>query len=182
MLRSSPGKHSYLLLLGAALLVVLSVFLYPRLVTEKGARTGAEEGALALSREREAVTGIDVYFPKQNVLIHAEVAADLHSWQKGLMFREYLPEDSGMLFIYPNELPRSFWMKNTFIPLDIIFISYSGNGEKRIVDIKKNLEPCPLNLSDCPPYHSRAESMFVLEVNAGVVDKKRIAVGDSVSF
>ena len=58
-----------------------------------------------------------------NQIVHVELAQDNIEITQGLMYREHLDENTGMLFLFPNEQKRTFWMKNTFIPLDIIFIS-----------------------------------------------------------
>ncbi len=119
-----------------------------------------------------------VYFPKNNLKVDIEVAATPYQWSKGLMFRDSLPDGSGMLFVFPTEKTQSFWMKNTFISLDIIFIS----KDKKIVDVKENFEPCPAETIMCPIYNSGAKSMYVLEVNAGFVKKNKIEIGDRVEF
>lgn len=119
-----------------------------------------------------------VNFIKQGLKIKVEVVATPYQVAKGLMFRENMAQDSGMLFVFPNSEARSFWMKNTLIPLDIIFIS----KDKKIVDIKENFEPCPKTQMICPVYNSTAESMYVVEVNAGIVGKNKISIGDIVEF
>lgn len=119
-----------------------------------------------------------VNFVKNGLKIKVDVAAAPYEWTKGLMFRESMSEDSGMLFMFPNSEARSFWMKNTLISLDIIFIS----ADKRIVDIKEDFEPCPSSQIFCPSYNSVAESMYVVEVNAGVVNINNIKIGDIVEI
>ena len=122
--------------------------------------------------------GSIVVFPRQNMEINIEVADTSYQWSKGLMFRENMAQNSGMLFIFPDEAIRSFWMKNTLIPLDIIYISKN----KVIVDVKENFLPCPPNQFICPTYASKGAAMYVLEVNAGVVAKNSIHIGDKVEF
>ena len=92
------------------------------------------------------------------------------------MFRESLPENSGMLFIFPDSSPRSFWMKNTLIPLDMIWIDES----KKIVGITENVQPCKAD--PCPSYPSGKPVKYVLEVNAGFAERKGIKENDSVEF
>lgn len=99
--------------------------------------------------------------------VHAEVAATAEERRQGLMNREDLPDGTGMLFVFPDEAPRSFWMSNTFIPLDIGFIS-AGN---RIVSIKQ-MEPEDTNLTD-----SDAAAMYALEVPQGWFEAHGVAVG-----
>ncbi|MEK7149491.1 MAG: DUF192 domain-containing protein [Patescibacteria group bacterium] len=168
------NKTFYLIILcGAAALTAILFLIYPkfyiRQLTDKNPQA--------------------VYFPKNNLKIDIEVAATPYQWTKGLMFRENMPEDSGMLFIFPNEETRSFWMKNTLIPLDIIFISKDNpegkqfsNGAGKIVDIKENFEPCPAETIMCPIYNSKSPAMYVLEVNAGFSAKNKIEIWDRVEF
>ena len=92
----------------------------------------------------------------------------------GLMWREHLDSDKGMLFMFDDEGYHSFWMKNTLIPLDMIFIS----GNSTIVDIKEGLQPC--TVEDCEIYVPSGRAKYVLEVNAGFVKEKNIKTGDKV--
>ena len=103
-------------------------------------------------------------------IVNVELARTSAEFGRGLMFREKLDENAGMLFVFSDELPRSFWMKNTLIPLDLIFIS----AEKTVVGIKENFLPC---LTDkCDVYNSKP-AMFVLEVNSGFARANNIVVG-----
>jgi len=115
-------------------------------------------------------------FPQHNLDLQIERAEALAQQAKGLMYRESLDENSGMLFIFTSEAKRTFWMKNTLIPLDLIFI----NGDKKIVEIKENFEPC--REDNCPSYASAAKAQYVLEVNAGFVQKNQIQIGEEVVF
>ncbi|MFA5386168.1 MAG: DUF192 domain-containing protein [Candidatus Paceibacterota bacterium] len=117
-----------------------------------------------------------VSFPQHNLNIQAETAKNPYQLAKGLMFRKSLDENKGMLFTFPNEAYRSFWMKNTKIPLDLIFIS----KDKKIVDIKENFLPCSQTL--CPSYKSILPAKYVLEVNAGFVQKNKVLIGEEMSF
>lgn len=99
-----------------------------------------------------------------------EFARTPDEWAKGLMFRESLPEHQGMLFVFDEEKPRRFWMKNTLIPLDMIFL----DANKTVVFIHENAEPCeqdPCKLYPSPP------AQYVLEVNGGSAEKNGIVVG-----
>ncbi len=107
------------------------------------------------------------------VSIQVEVARTREDWQKGLMFREKMAPHEGMLFWGEFERPQSFWMKNTLIPLDIIYIS----KDKRIVSIIKNAEP----LSEVPR-PSEGPALHVLEVIGGTSDKFKWKKGDRVEF
>ncbi len=116
---------------------------------------------------------VSISFSGKNVSISAEVADTPYAREKGLMFVKSLPENSGMLFIfdYPQEL--RFWMKNTLIPLDIIFVSENFT----VVNVAENAQPC----SDyCPLYYSAAPAKYVVETNAGFAEKNGIKEGDEV--
>lgn len=108
--------------------------------------------------------------------ITAEIASTPGEREKGLMNRSLLPEDHGMLFVFPDEKKRVFWMKNTYIPLDIIFIAEN----KTIVDIDQ-ADPEP----DTPKenltlYRSDKPAKYVIEVNQGFSKEKSIAEGDII--
>ncbi len=107
------------------------------------------------------------------VTLQVEIAQDEASLQKGLMFREDLPENVGMLFVFPFQRILSFWMRNTFIPLDIAFINENGI----IVDIQK-MAP----LDETKNYISQAPALYALEVNEGWCKKNNVKVGDKVVF
>lgn len=148
-----------MLFIGAAILTMFYAVRYPQFFFGKGQQSIST-----------------VRFPSQNVVVLVEVARDPYMWSRGLMFRESLPEDAGMLFVFPDETKRSFWMKNTLIPLDMIFIS----RDKEIITIRKNAEPCMTTL--CPQYVSTADVVYVLEVNAGFVDRYGVKEGDAVEI
>ena len=92
-----------------------------------------------------------------------EIADTQEKHALGLMFRDSMPADAGMLFIFPNEAPRSFWMRNTRIPLDIIYF----NKNLELVSVSADTPPCKVR--QCPGYPSAGPAMYVLELNAGMV-------------
>jgi uncharacterized protein len=96
--------------------------------------------------------------------------------EQGLMFWQELDKDKGMLFVFDTESIYPFWMKNTLIPLDIIWIN-KGN---KIVFIKENAEPCEQN--DCPQINPGVSALYVLELNARTAKKAGVSVGDSVDM
>jgi len=100
--------------------------------------------------------------------IDVEIAETEETRNLGLMFREAMKEEQGMLFIFPDEELQGFYMRNTIIPLDILFI----NSKKQIVKIHKRTEP--LSEKTLP---SRLPSKYVVEVNAGYTDKFGIKEG-----
>jgi uncharacterized membrane protein (UPF0127 family) len=101
-----------------------------------------------------------------------EIADDREEQALGLMFRDELPEDQGMLFIFSNEAPRSFWMKNTRIPLDIMYFS----SELELVSVSENARPC--RVQRCPAYPSKGPARYELELNAGKASELELSVGD----
>jgi len=96
------------------------------------------------------------------------------SW--GLMYRENLAKDKGMLFIFETEGNYPFWMKNTLIPLDIIWI----NTESEIVFIAENAQPCKEDL--CPNIDPKANTKYVLEINGGFSKEYGFKVGDEINL
>lgn len=103
--------------------------------------------------------------------IDIEIADNEESRTTGLMFRDKMEQNQGMLFIFPNEEPQAFWMKNTILPLDIIFV----NSKMEIVKIQKNAVPySEKSLPSVKP------AQYVLEVNAGYCDKIGISEGDRI--
>ena len=101
-----------------------------------------------------------------------EIADTREKQALGLMFRDEMPADQGMLFIFPNEAPRSFWMKNTRIPLDIMYF----DKELKLVSISADTPPC--RVSRCPSYPSKAPAKYVLELNAGTAMELGVELGD----
>ena len=108
--------------------------------------------------------------------VHVEIADTDEKRSAGLMHRKSLAKDHGMLFIFENEQPLSFWMKNTFIPLSIAFI----NSNCVIVDIQK-MDPQSLLLKNIPNYISKKPAKYALEVNQGWFSKNKITVGYKLS-
>ncbi len=109
----------------------------------------------------------------QQIPVYVEIADNMQTLEKGLMFRKSLPEDEGMLFVFPQSGNYAFWMKNTLIPLDAIYISENGT----IVDVLQ-MQPC---ISDpCPNYVPDAEARYVLEVNKGFSGRHGITEGDKL--
>ena len=91
--------------------------------------------------------------------------------ERGLMYRKSMATDRGMLFQYDADQPVTFWMKNTYIPLDMVFIRHDG----RVVDIARNAKPMDETLID-----AKAPSSGVLELNAGAADAIGLKVGGAV--
>jgi len=111
----------------------------------------------------------------KNVCVHCEIADSGNKRAKGLMFRKELAKDRGMLFIFDKETMPSFWMKNVEFPLDIIWI----NQDKKIIGINTNV---PLCKDYCESIMPPDKIRYVLEVNAGFVDKNQVKIGERVNF
>ena len=105
--------------------------------------------------------------------IDIEIADDEYQTQTGLMYRKSMLPNQGMLFIFPEEAPRSFYMKNTEFALDIIYIDKNN----KVVSIQKNAKPY-----DETSLPSEGPAQYVLEVNAQLTDSWNLKARDSISF
>ena len=112
----------------------------------------------------------------ENKSFQVEIAQSDEERQQWLMYRESLDEDRWMLFIFQNEWIHSFWMKNTLIPLDMIWIN-EIDWENRVVDIQ-TAQPC--TISECDLYEPTWKSKYVLEINAWLAESYWIGVWDLV--
>ena len=105
-----------------------------------------------------------------------EVAATPQAMARGLMFREHLDQDKGMLFVFSGEVKRSFFMKNTRIPLDMIWI----NKDNEIVHIERNV-PAEKN-GEYKTVFPGVLAQYVLELNAGAADDIGLKIGDKADI
>lgn len=121
------------------------------------------------------VTRPSIVFP-DGTAIAIEIVADDETRAQGLMYRDQLQPNSGMLFVFPAEGDYPFWMKNTFIPLDMIWI----DTQKRVAHIAHDVPPCKSD--PCPSYPPNAKSLYVLEVAAGVARQHGLKDGDVLRF
>ena len=103
-----------------------------------------------------------------------ELATTPEEQQLGLMFREHMDADHGMLFIFPSAITRSFWMKNTRIPLDIFYFDES----LKLVSVAEEAKPC--RVASCPTYPSTGPARYVLELNAGKAEELGVKPGDEL--
>ncbi len=97
---------------------------------------------------------------------NVEIANTDAQREKGLMFRDELAADHGMLFVHERQEPLAYWMKNTHIPLDILYF----DDARVLVSQQRDVPPCSLG-DACPPYPSDAPARYVLELNAGEAAK-----------
>lgn len=122
-----------------------------------------KEGELTLFRSKDSI------IQKLDI----EIADNDYERETGLMYRQSMKESQGMLFIFKENRPRYFYMKNTHIPLDIIYL----DDNYRIVSFQKNAKP--MDESTLP---SNADAKYVLEINAGLSNTWGLKAGDSISF
>ena len=106
-----------------------------------------------------------------------EIADDGAERARGLMFRDALPAGHGMLFIHDAEEPQAYWMKNTKIPLDILYF----DDERKLVAQQRDVPPCSLG-DGCPSYPSDAPARYVLELNAGEAARLQLKDGAELRF
>ncbi len=154
----------------AGAIVIIAVYLFAYIIpnltnkqTEETEYTFMKEGTLTFTDSLNSpIAKIDL-----------EIADSDYDRQLGLMFRKSMEMNQGMLFIFPQQEPLSFWMRNTYISLDMIFV----NADKKIVTIHKNTK----TLSD-QSYSSTEPAQYVVEVVAGFADKYSLKVGDKINW
>ena len=122
--------------------------------------------------DREPVAVFSTPGGPKKVLL--EVAATETERNRGLMFRTHLDEDRGMLFVFEEPGQPAFWMKNTYLALDILFLSTEGI----VVDLFERLSPCPME--PCPRYAPCSPARYVLEVAGGYVAHHAVRKGDRI--
>lgn len=120
-------------------------------------------------------TGPRVILP-DGFVVSVEIAAEDELRAQGLMYRDHLKPAEGMLFFFPEEGEYPFWMKNTRIPLDIIWV----DGNRRIAHVKHEVPPC--HTADCPSYPPNAMAKYVLELAGGVAKQHGLKAGDTLRF
>jgi hypothetical protein len=118
---------------------------------------------------------VKVTYPS-GVRISAELADTPQKRSRGLMFRDKLDADTGMLFVFEEAGQWAFWMKNTKVSLDILWIS----PDKRIVYIEENIQGCTQD--PCPEYQTNKNALYALELPAGSVKREKLAKGMKLEF
>ncbi len=106
-------------------------------------------------------------------LLRVDTAVTDEERARGLMHRDHLPDDYGLLFVYPRPHRVAFWMKETLVPLDILFFDETG----RIIAIEHNVPPC--HRDPCPLYRSPGPVSYVLELKGGSAARLGLKVGDA---
>lgn len=112
------------------------------------------------------------------VMIQAEIADTPKKRAEGLMFREHLPKNRGMLFTFGQAQPWIFWMKNTKIPLDIIWM----NEKKQVIHIARNVPICTRTDDGCPQYQPNDPALYVLELGGGEAERLKLEKGSKLQF
>ena len=117
----------------------------------------------------------DVRVELRGKTFQVEIADDPNERARGLMYRDQMAADAGMLFLFDRQEPQAFWMKNTRIPLDILYFDESWT----LVAWSLDTPPCSLG-DQCPAYPSRAPARYVLELNAGTSASIGAELGDKL--
>lgn len=160
-------QRNLILIMAILALPVVGGLIYmsmPKSATKATGPQFTKQGTLTFFSEKtgEPITTIDV-----------EIKADDMGRAEGMMWRKSMEDNQGMLFIMERAEPQSFWMRNTYIPLDILFIS----ADQRILNIRKNAQPQTLS-----PQASQGDAKYVLEVIGGLTDKLGVQPGDRIEF
>ena len=121
--------------------------------------------------------GNDLWVELAGERYQVEVAQDQESRARGLMFRESMPAGHGMLFVHEREDWLAYWMKNTLIPLDILYF----DAGRRLVSQQRDVPPCPPGTA-CTSYPSEAPALYVLELNAGEAARLGLEDGMVLGF
>jgi hypothetical protein len=103
--------------------------------------------------------------------VKVELARTPEERAQGLMFRESMPADRGMLFVFEREEPQTFYMKNCHFPQDWVFLDADGT----VTEVMADRPPCPAD--PCPAWTSKKPALFVLELNAGAAKRHGIEPG-----
>lgn len=111
--------------------------------------------------------------------VYAEMAIEYTEMLRGLMFRDSIATDRGMLFLHNKMGNYPYWMFQVKMPLDIIWLDQS----KTVVEVLANVPPCPsAKSSECPTHGGVKQSQFVLELAAGMAEKYGVVVGSKIEF
>jgi len=138
---------------------------------------GTPFGETAAMRSTSDSRLVPIQTPSGTV-IQAEIADTPQKRATGLMYRDHLKKDHGMLFIFSEPQAWTFWMKNTKIPLDLIWM----DGKKRVIYIERNVPICTRTDDSCPQYRPNDDAVFVLEIAGGTVDGYKIEKGSKLQF
>jgi uncharacterized membrane protein (UPF0127 family) len=163
------AKLPLLVLLGASLITGYQLNKLAGLAPAK-----VREAELITSAAEKPMKSVNIVLAGEKV--HVEVAKNDAELTKGLMYRDVMAESVGMLFDFGETSSHSMWMKNTLIPLDMVWI----DKNLKIVHAEKNVQPC-YTLA-CPSYSSPKRARYVLELNAGWLDRNNVPVNTYVQI
>ena len=119
----------------------------------------------------------EVTFPNGKTVLAETMLRDVDQ-MRGMMFRDALAKDRGMLFVHTADENHPYWMYQVRIPLDIIWMDHS----RRIVEISANAPPCPSPAHDCPSFGGHEKSRYVLELAGGGTALYGLKIGDLLNF
>ena len=172
--KKTPNKKTIILVTAIAATVIV---IMAAMILQQNSKTIKIPDTAIMENKETAqklqTKNVTIQKAEENITINAEIANDNEERSKGLMYRTELGEYDGMIFIFGNEKKLIFWMKNTLIPLDIIFADETG----RIMNIEE-AQPC--KQETCPLYSSDENAQFALELNQGFCKKHNIQKGDRI--
>jgi uncharacterized membrane protein (UPF0127 family) len=140
-------------------------------------RPATSPGAASPSAAPATPSGPRVVLPS-GAAVSVEVAITDQERAQGLMFRESMPKDAGMVFLFDGLEIRPFWMKNCHFPLDMIYATKDGT----VVDVLKNVPLCAPDPAPCESVTPKAKADTILEVNAGVADAQGAVPGAKLKW
>jgi hypothetical protein len=190
---TSPKRLSPLIIIGGSMIILSVVFYF---ISRSMLEHRDPEAGRVLAEQAEQRNGMEEMNQGQNsnttremrqdasltflaadgsarTSVNVEIVDDEASRTQGLMGRQHMAESQGMLFIFPDEDYRSFWMANTPLPLDIIYV----NKALKIVTVQRNT--VPYSEESVP---STGPATYVIEMNAGFADRHGIMEGDNVQW
>ncbi len=172
---ASAPKTNKAAIIVVAVIIVSFIFYMVYSNMNTGRNSGQEQqaatsGNMFTKQGEISFVGPDSAFKTR---IDVEIADTEYKRDLGLMYRDKMEENQGMLFIFPQEDNLSFWMKNTILPLDMMFV----DKNYKILNIHKNTKPYSLQ-----SYSSIAPAQYVVEVNAGFTDAHNIEPGDQIRW
>lgn len=126
----------------------------------------------------EDLNTTEITFPNGAKVV-AETMLEQLDLTRGMMFRDSLASDRGMLFVYGKSQKTPFWMYQVRLPLDIVWM----DRNRRVVEIVPSAQPCTAKKSsECPLYGGHEDALYILELNAGMAAKQGLKTGDVLLF
>ncbi|WP_132058770.1 DUF192 domain-containing protein [Halorussus amylolyticus] len=148
-------------------------------VTDSESTSTTEETTLPATTDvEENVTATFVVEGSENPTVSLEVADEPEERERGLMHRPSLPENHGMVFVYDDAGPRSFWMKNTLVALDIIFVAPNGT----VLNVEHARTQPDASDSELDSYASEGDAKYVVELERGFANQTGVGAGTELKF